>query len=191
MTNRAHAVEALLQRGETVVWTGAPQGMLFLSRRQGAAIAFSLIWWMITLFIAWSMRAFANSPLLIAIGLIVVIGAVQDSWRTGKWLVDRIGEHYALTDRRVLVIGWKGGLKAEVSLLTAQAFHAVPPTGARGTILLGEDAPLFAPGKGRALRINPDEDAPRLSDVARHLALLELIRTTAAAWEVRWTTEEG
>lgn len=183
---RAAAVQALLKPGETVVWTGAPQGQLFLSRRQGAAIAFSLVWWLVLLSAAWSMRAFADSPLLIVIGLFVAIGALQDSWRTGKWLAGRIGEHYALTDRRVLVLDRKGGLKAEVGLLTAHPFCAAPATGARGAILLGEDAPLVDLTQGRVLRINPEEDAPRLSDLVGHLAVLELIRTTAAAWEAQW-----
>lgn len=191
VTNGTRAVEALLQPGETIVWTGAPLGRLFLSRRQKAAIAFSLGWWLILLVVGWSLRAFAESPLLIAIGLFFIIGAAQDSWRTGKWLARRFGEHYALTDRRVLAVDRKGGLSAEASLLAAHAFRAVPATGDRGAILLGEDAPLFAFGQGRPLRINPDEDAPRLSDVAGHLALLELIRTTAAAWETRWAAEEG
>lgn len=183
---RAAAVQALLKPGETVVWTGAPQGQLFLSRRQGAAIVFNLIWWLILLSAAWSMRAFAESPLLIVIGLFVAIGALQDSWRTGRWLFGRIGEHYALTDRRVLVLDRKGGARAEVGLLTAPPFRAAPATGARGAILLGEDAPLIDLTRGRVLRINPEEDAPQLSDVVGHLAVLELIRKTAAAWEVQW-----
>ena len=183
---RAAAVEALLKPGETVVWTGAPRGWPLLSRRQKAAILFSLAWWSGLLFTAWSARAFAGSPLLIVLGLFVAIGAAQDSWRTGKWLAGRIGEHYALTDRRVLVLDRKGGLKAEVGLLSAHPFRAVPAAGVRGAILLGEDAPLFVPTQGRAIRINPDEDAPRLSDVTEHLAVLALIRKTAAAWEVRW-----
>ena len=188
---RAAAVRALLQPGETVVWTGASQGRLFLSRRQGAAIAFSLLWLASLLFVGWSMRAFADSPLLIVFGVFVGIGVLQDSWRTGRWLLGRIGEHYTLTDRRVLVLDRKGGLKAEASLLTAHQFRAVPATGARGTILLGEDQPLIDLTQGRVLRVNPDEDAPRLSDVTGHMAVLELIQTTAAAWEVRWTAEQG
>lgn len=183
---RAAAVQARLQSGETVIWTGVPRGRLFLSQRQKAAILFSLGWWLILLFTAWSMRAFAESPLLIVLGLFVAIGAAQDSWRTGKWLFGRIGEHYALTDRRVLVLDRKGGLKAEAGLLSAHQFRAVPATGVRGTILLGEDQPLFVPTQGRAVRINPEEDAPRLSDLVGHLAVLELFRTTAAAWEVQW-----
>jgi len=178
---RAAAVQAQLNPGETAVWTGVPQGWLFLSRRQGAAIAFNLVWWLILLSAAWAMRAFAGSPLLIAVALFMVIGAMQDSWRTGRWLFGRIGEHYALTDRRVLVLDRKGGLKAEVGLLSAHPFRAVPATGVRGTILLGEDAPLVDLTRGRVLRINPDEDAPRLSDVMEHLTVLELIRKTAAA----------
>lgn len=188
---RTAAIQARLQAGETIVWTGAPHGRLFLSRRQGAAIAFTLAWWLIILFVGWSARAFAGSPLLIAVGVFVGIGALQDSWRTGRWLVGRIGEHYALTDRRVLVLDRKGGLKAEASLLTAHQFRAVPATGARGTILLGQDQPLVDLTQGRALRVNPDEDAPRLSDVMGHLAVLELIRKTAAAWEVQWSAGEG
>lgn len=190
---RTVAVQALLQPGETIVWTGASQGRLFLSRRQGAAIAFNLAWWLIVLCVGWSARAFAGSPLLIVIGIFVVIGAMQDSWRTVRWLLGRIGEHYALTDRRVLVLDRKGGLRAEASLLSADLFHAVPTTGVRGTILLGEDAPLFV-AAGRPLRVNPDEDAPRLSDVMGHLAVLEMIGKTAAAWEARWAgtdTEPG
>jgi hypothetical protein len=86
----------------------------------------------------------------------------------------------------VLVLDRKGGLKAEVSLLSAHGFRAAPATGARGTILLGEDQPLFAPGQGRPLRINPDEDAPRLSDLVGHLAVLAVIHTTAADREAQW-----
>lgn len=188
---RSAGIQALLQPGETVVWTGAPQGLPSLSRRQGAAVAFNLAWWASLLFVGWSMRAFAGSPLLIALGVFVGIGALQDSWRTGRWLAGRIGVHYALTDRRVLVLDRKGGLKAEASLLTVHAFRAAPATGARGTILLGEDPPLIDLTQGRALRVNPDEDAPRLSDVMGHLAVLDLIRTTAAAWEVRWAAEQA
>jgi hypothetical protein len=81
---RAGAIQALLQPGETVVWTGAPQGSLFLSRRQGAAIAFTLSWWLVVLLLGWTARAFADSPLMIVIGLIVLIGVMQDSWRTGR-----------------------------------------------------------------------------------------------------------
>lgn len=190
---RAAAVQARLQSGETVIWTGVPRGRPFLSRRQGAAILFSLGWWWCLLMAAWAARAHADSPLLITVGVFVVIGALQQSWRTGGWLFGRIGEHYALTDRRVLVLGRKGELKAEVGLLSAHAFRAAPGTGVRGTILLGEDLPLFVPTRGRPLRINPEEDAPRLSDLVGHLAVLELIRETASAWEVQWagTSDEA
>lgn len=186
----AASIQALLQPGEVVVWTGVPKGPLFLSRRQGAAIAFGLVWWLALLWLGWTFRTFGDSPLLIVIGLVMLIGVLQDSWRTGRWLAGRIGEHYALTDRRVLVLDRGGRLRAEAGLLSAHAFRAAPPAGPRGAILLAEDAPLFSPTQTRALRLNPDEDAPRLSELVGHLAVFDLIRKTAAAWETRWAQSD-
>jgi hypothetical protein len=183
------AARGLLQPGETIVWTGAPQGLLFLSRRQGAAVTFNLVWWLIMLLIAASAWAMRDSPLVIVLMLIFLIGVLQDSWRTGRWLVRRIGETYALTDRRVLVIERSGKLRAEAGLLSAHGFHAAPPSGARGAIMLGDDQPLWSATSGRRLRLNPDEDAPRLSGQIGHLALLDLIRRTAADNEIRWAAE--
>lgn len=185
----ANAARSLLQPGETIVWTGAPHSLLFLSRRQGAAVAFNLVWWLMMLVIAASAWAMRDSPLVIVLGIIFVIGVLQDSWRTGRWLARRVGESYALTDRRVLVIERSGALRAEVGLLSAHQFRAAPPSGERGAILLGEDQPLWSPSKGRRLMLNPDEDAPRLSGQIGHLALLDLIRRTAADYESRWAAE--
>lgn len=180
---------ALLQPGEKIVWTGAPQSLLFLSRRQGAAVAFNLVWWLIMLLVGasgWSMR---ESPIVIVVGVILLIGALQDSWRTGRWLARRIGETYALTDRRVLILERSGRLRAEAGLLRAHEFRAAPPSGMQGAILLGDDQPLWSFMSGRRLKLNPDEDAPRLSGQIGHLALLDLIRRTAADHESRWMAE--
>jgi hypothetical protein len=183
------AARGLLQPGETIVWTGAPHGLLHLSRRQGAAVAFNLVWWLILLLISASVWAMRDSPLVIVLVLIFLIGVLQDSWRTGLWLVRRIGETYALTDGRVLVIERSGRLRSEAGLLGVHRFRAEPPSGERGTILLGEDQPLWAPASGRRLRLNPEDDAPRFSGQVGHLALLELIRRTAADYEIRWAAE--
>jgi hypothetical protein len=183
------AAHGLLQPGETIVWTGAPQGLLFLSRRQGAAVTFNLVWWLILLLIAASAWAMRDSPLVIVLMLIFLIGVIQDSWRTGRWLVRRIGETYALTDRRLLVIERSGKLRAEAGLLSAQGFHAAPPSGPRGAIMLGDDLPLWSATSGRRLKLNPDDDAPRLSGQIGHLALLDLIRRTAADYETRWAAK--
>ena len=182
------AARGLLQPGERIVWTGAPHALLFLSRRQGAAVAFNLFWWLILLLIGASVWAMRDSPLVIVLGVIFVIGVLQDSWRTGRWLARRIGETYALTDRRVLVIERSGAPRAEAGLLSAHQFRAAPPSGELGTILLGDDQPLWAPANGR-LKLNPEEDAPRFSGQIGHLALLDLIRRTAADYEIRWAAE--
>lgn len=199
MTPQA-ALRNLLKPGEKVIWTGAPGSMQFLSRRQGAAIAFNLIWWLIMLWLgawAWAMR---DSPMIIVLGVVFLIGVLQDSWRTGRWLARRIGETYALTDRRVLIIERSGKLRAEAGLLSPHPFRAEPPSGKRGAILLGDDQPLWSflnarPGDGqtilsvtnhRSLKLNPDDDAPRLSGLVGHLAVLDLIHRTAADYEARW-----
>jgi len=194
------ATRHLLQPGEKVIWTGSPTTLQFLSRRQGAAIAFNLAWWLIMLWLgawAWAMR---DSPLVIVLGIVFLIGVLQDSWRTGRWLARRFGETYALTDRRVLIIERSGKLRAEAGLLSLHPFRAEPPSGGRGTIMLGDDQPLWSflsarPGDGqtvlsvtnhRNLKLNPDDDAPRLSGLIGHLAILDLIRRTAADYEARW-----
>lgn len=195
-----NAARSLLQPGERIVWTGAPHSLRFLSRRQGAAIAFNLVWWLIMLLVgasAWSMR---ESPIVIVVGVILLIGVLQDSWRTGRWLARRIGETYALTDRRVLIIERSGKLRAQAGLLTAHQFRAAPPSGEQGAILLDDDQPLWGPRRSRPedgrtlqalntnwnLKLGPDEDAPRLSGQVGHLALLDLIRRTAADYEACW-----
>jgi hypothetical protein len=194
------AARRLLQPGETIVWTGAPHSLQFLSRRQGAAMAFNLAWWLLMLLVgvsAWSMR---GSPIVIVVAVILLIGVLQDSWRTGGWLARRIGETYALTDRRVLIIERSGKLRAQAGLLTAHRFRAAPPSGEQGAILLDDDQPLWGLGRSRPedgqtlqalntnpnLKLGPDEDAPRLSGQVGHLALLDLIRRTAADYETRW-----
>lgn len=179
----------LLHPGEKIIWTGAPQSLQFLSRRQGAAIVFNLAWWLIMLLVGASAWAMRESPIVIVIGIILLIGVLQDSWRTGRWLARRIGETYALTDRRVLIIERSGKLRAEAGLLSAHVFRAAPPSGEQGAILLGDDQPLWSPSSGRRLKLNPDEDAPRLSGQIGHLALLDLIRRTAADYEIRWAAE--
>ncbi|MDO9586708.1 MAG: hypothetical protein Q7J13_02130 [Brevundimonas sp.] len=184
-----NAARGLLQPGEKIVWTGAPHALLFLSRRQGAAVAFNLVWWLILLLAGASAWAMRDSPLVIVIGGIFLIGVLQDSWRTGRWLVRRVGETYALTDRRVLVIERSGRLRAEAGLLSAHRFRAAPPSGERGAVVLGDDQPLWSPSTGRRLKLNPDEDALRFSGQIGHLALLDLIRRTAADYEVRWAAE--
>jgi hypothetical protein len=158
----------------------------FLSRRQGAAVVFNLVWWLIVLLVGASAWAMRESPIVIVVGIVVVIGALQDSWRTGRWLARRIGETYALTDRRVLIIERSGKLRAEAGLLSAHQFRAVPPSGEQGSILLGDDQPLWAVATGGRVKLSPEEDAPRLSGQIGHLALLELIRQTAADYETRW-----
>ena len=184
-----NAARGLLQPGEKIVWTGAPHALLFLSRRQGAAVAFNLFWWLILLLAAASVWAMRDSPLVIVLGVIFLIGVLQDAWRTGSWLARRVGETYALTDRRVLVIERSGALRAEAGLLSAHQFRAAPPSGEQGTILLGDDQPLWALASGRRLKLNPEEDAPRFSGQIGHLALLDLIRRTAADYEIRWAAE--
>lgn len=179
----------LLQPGETVIWTGSPQSLQFLSRRQGAAIVFNLVWWLIMLLVGASAWAMRDSPMVIVLGIVFLIGVLQDSWRTGRWLARRIGETYALTDRRVLIIERTGRLRAAAGLLTAHQFRAAPSSGEQGAILLGDDQPLWSLGNGRSLKLNPDEDAPRLSSQVGHLALLDLIRRTAADYEIRWMAE--
>lgn len=186
MTRTSAGVGRLLAPGEHLVWTGAPATFLFVSRRQGAAIAFNLVWWLIMLLVGASAWALRDSPLVIVIGIFLLIGVLQDSWRTGRWLARRIGETYALTDRRVLVIERSGKLRAEAGLLAAHGFRAAPPSGVQGAILLGEDRPLWTPAGGRSLNLNPEQDAPRLSGQIGHLALLDLIRRTAADYEARW-----
>lgn len=190
----------LLRPGEKIVWTGAPHSLQFLSRRQGAAIAFNLVWWLILLLVGASAWAMRESPIVIVLGIVFLIGVLQDSWRTGRWLARRIGETYALTDRRVLIIERSGKLRAQAGLLTAHQFRAVPPSGEQGAILLDDDQPLWGLGRSRPedgrtlqalntsrnLKLGPDEDAPRLSGQVRHLALLDLIRRTAADYETRW-----
>ena len=188
------AARRLLQPGERIVWAGAPHSLQFLSRRQGAAIAFNLAWWLLMLLVgvsAWSMR---GSPIVIVVAVILLIGVLQDSWRTGRWLARRIGETYALTDRRVLIIERSGMLRAQAGLLTAHQFRAAPPSGEQGAILLDDDQPLWGLGRSRPedgrtlqalntnwnLKLGPEEDAPRLSGQVGHLALLDLIRRTAA-----------
>ena len=179
-------IDSLLKAGETVLWTGGPHGALFLSRRQGAALAFNLVWWALCVMIgAWAITM-RDSPIVIVLMLVILIGVLQDTWRTGRWIARRIGERYVLTDQRILVVEGSGRLRSECGLLSVHRFRAAPPAGPRGAILLGEDAPVFAPFKARWLRLNPDEDAPRLSDLVGHVAVLELIQRTAAVWETRW-----
>lgn len=195
------AVRDLLQPGERVIWTGAPHSLQFLSRRQGSAIVFNLVWWLIMLLVGASVWGLRESPIVIVVGIVLLIGVLQDSWRTGRWLVRRIGETYALTDRRVLIIERSGKLRAQAGLLSAHQFRAEPPSGEQGAILLGDDEPLWGFGRSRPedgrtlqaltttsrnLKLSPDEDAPRLSGQIGHLALLDLIRRTAADYETRW-----
>lgn len=198
-----NAARGLLQPGEKIVWTGSPHSLQFLSRRQGAAVAFNLVWWLITLLIGASVWAMRDSPLVIVLGVVFLIGVIQDSWRTGRWLARRIGETYVLTDRRVLIIERSGKLRAEAGLLSAHQFRAAPPSGEQGAILLDDDQPLWGlrrsrPEDGRTLqalntsrnlKLGPDEDAPRLSGQVGHLALLDLIRRTAADYETCWMAE--
>lgn len=183
------SIGPLLEPDEHVVWAGRSGTHLFLSRRQGAALAFNILWWLIILSAATSLWGFRDSPLVLVVGLIFAIGALQDSWRTGRWLLRRWGERYVLTDQRVLVIGRSGEIVAHASLLNAHLFRLVTAPGLRGTILLDKDEPLFQTGS--RLDLKPERDAARLSGVEGADALFALIQKTAAEREVEWTASAG
>ena len=184
-------VGPLLEPGEPIVWQGAPGSMYFLSHRQIAAIATSLIsaavfYWIATVF--WALQPGA---IMVAVLIFVGSGIAWSFWILGRWLLRRIGEHYALTDRRVLIIGRDGRLRAEFSLLSAHLIRLVPAPGLRGTIILGSDKPLMRFSGRVSVDTNPRSDAPRLSAIEGADMLLDLIMRTAATREREWSDGSG
>ncbi len=181
----------LLEAGEGLVWSGRPGTGFYASQRQMAALAFTTLWWLGLLVIGWQAWGLRDSPLVLVVGGVLLIGALQDSWRTGLWLLRRWGEQYVLTDRRVFIIGRGDRIRADVSLLTAHTFHCVAAPGGRGTIVLGPDRPIFSPASGRRLDLNPEADAPRLSGLEKAEQVFTLLMKTAAEREARWAASAG
>ncbi len=180
------SVGHLLGAGEGLVWSGRPGTGFYASQRQIAALAFTTVWWLVLLVIGWEAWGLRDSPLVLVVGGILLIGALQDSWRTGRWLLRRWGEQYVITDRRVLIVGRDDRIRADVSLLTAHTFHWVAAPGWRGTIVLGPDQPIFSLASGRRLDLNPQADAPRLSGLDKAEQVFTLLMKTAAEREAQW-----
>jgi hypothetical protein len=147
----ASQFQGRLLKGEKVVWWGQPKRGLLFTRRDWLLVPFSLFWAGFIVF--WETNVLrANGatfmklwgvPFML-IGIYLVVGRyVVDAWV-------RRGTHYALTNRRVLILR-----SAPFSRFVALSLDQLPSTNltehgrGRGTIRFGADVPLWG-GRGFA-----------------------------------------
>ena len=167
------------------MWSGAPGTMLFLSRRQAVSLAILGVNALVIALLALLFLAgWGQAAGLVA--LLLTIPFALDCWRFRNWLILRIGERYALTDRHLLVINGDGSLRSATGLLSVPPFRLTGASGTRSTIILGIDGPLWTPESGLRMKLKPSEDAPRFSGLDDGPAVLALIVKTAAEYEAGW-----
>ncbi|WP_417232939.1 hypothetical protein [Brevundimonas sp.] len=180
-------VGALLEPGEHLVWSGAPGARLFLSRRQAVAAAFLVLHGALALLLVLTVQGlFGFGPVTVGAVALAGLSLVVQGWRFWTWWSRRFGEHYVLTDSRVLVVERDGTLRSETSLLKAHLFRLSASLGGGSTVVLGQDEPLWTPPSSRSLNLKPAADAPRLSGLDDGGKVFALIRKTAEARERFW-----
>jgi len=140
MTDTAFAGRLL--RGERLLWTGQPAKGLLLRAQDALLIPFSLVWCGIPLFGLLNGTTAAKAGLFVVIpALFVAVGLYLVF---GRFLVDawlRAATHYAVTDRRILILrqGAFGSFTA-VDLALLPSLNLKERSDGRGTIRFGQQA---------------------------------------------------
>ncbi len=137
-----------LEPGERVLWTGFPRQGIAFSSQDIFMIPFSLMWGGFAIF--WEATVFdsGKGPLLfelwgvpfVLIGLYIIFGRFFADAAT------RARTIYALTDRRVLILGglWKTSIRS-LELAGMSEINLTESQNDRGTIVFGPP-PTFASG---------------------------------------------
>ena len=168
-----------LLAGEKVLWSGRPWQGLMLTRRDALMIPFSLVWGGFAIF--WESNVVSmKAPLVfklfgipfVVIGLFLIFGRLP----LDAWLRSRI--HYALTDRRALILrdGAWGSFKA-LALDRLPETALLEGANGRGTIRFGAQA-TFRSGYGNGAgfwvpALDPTAQFLRIDDVRRVFAILQ------------------
>lgn len=164
---------------ETIRWSGQPaQGIVFRARDL-FVVPFSILWCGFLIF--WESMAVRGGPSFfviwgipfIAVGLYMVVG------RFFADAIARARTHYALTERRALILG---GLfttsLTSVDLSTLSELHYKPGSDGRGTIVFGPDTGGTAFGFGRRYSVASPEFF-RVPEAATAYALIQRQRASA------------
>ena len=168
-----------LLAGEKVLWSGRPRQGLMLTARDALMIPFSLMWGGFAIFWETSVVA-GRAPLVfklfgipfVVIGLFLIFGRLPlDAWLRGRI-------HYALTDRRVLILR-DGPWSSFKALALDRLPEATLLEGAngRGTIRFGPQATLRGGyGNGAGIwvpALDPTAQFLGIGDVRRVFAMLQ------------------
>ncbi|MEW6411426.1 MAG: hypothetical protein AB1483_03015 [Candidatus Zixiibacteriota bacterium] len=133
-------INAQLNPGERILWTGHPRGGLVFRGSDIPFTLFGIIWLSFVLTAAFNALTFEEIPIpvlvvlvpFLAIGLyIVLFRFLHDAWRRSR-------TYYSLTDRRVIIVtGWFKLEVMSLSLRTLPGMSLSEKSDGSGTIQLG------------------------------------------------------
>jgi hypothetical protein len=156
-----------LLTGERLIWTGRPKQGLTVTAREIPEILFSLAWFGFTIYwevkavshgAPWTMQLFGVPFVLI--GFYFVIGRRWfDAWLRGS-------THYAITDRRILIVR-EGAFAKFTGLSRANLpqVDLVEHRDGRGTVRFGQVAVSSKPSG------ESDDDGPARTDTPKFIAI--------------------
>lgn len=181
-----------LLKGETIVWSGRPRQGIMLTGRDLFLIPFSLLWGGFAIF--WeasvlSTKAAAFMSLFgvpfVVIGLLLIFGRLP----IDAWLRRRL--HYALTDRRILIL--REGPWSSFEAIALDRLPDVTLTESshgRGTIRFGREASGNRYGNGAGYWVPALDPTPQLlgiDDARRVFAMVQERpqATASTTWRAR------
>jgi hypothetical protein len=135
-----------LLSGERVVWRGRPKQGFMLTSRDVFLIPMSLVWCGFIIFWESNVLRTPNAPLFMALfgGVFLLVGLYLI---LGRFFVDawiRTGMHYALTDRRILILRSRPSVKLQSLSLDRLPEATLSETASgRGSIRFGAPAAIW------------------------------------------------
>ena len=168
-----------LTTGEQVIWSGKPAGGLFFRAQDIFVVPFTLIWLIFAVGMSAGAASFLGASVfsLLFVGFFLGIGLFM---LIGRFLLDmwlRRRTHYALTDRRILILRTGPFPRA-----TSIGLNAIPEaqlrllSGGRGTIRFGQPPS----GAGNTGSMVPALDAtPEFLDIHDASKVYDLVQETA------------
>ncbi len=173
----SEAITSRLLRGERIVWSGRPGQGLILVPRDLILIPFSLAWCGFAVF--WTVEATSSGApgffdlwggMFVCVGLYCVFGRFAfDAWI-------RRGIHYAVTDRRVLIVRSRPFPKFTAIAIDPRSDISLDERShGRGTIRFGEKtSPWNNPGMGGwAPALDPTPQFIVIDDARRVFDLIQ------------------
>lgn len=178
---RDRKLKALLEPGETLLWSGRSTFHVYLTGPQRALLGFFLLapgcLWFLGFAAtrgdedAWGMAG--------VFCLALMVFAAKPVWA----FVRSLGEVYGITDQRVMIVDAFGRLHHVVDLMEAPGFYLAPRRTRRGTVLLAADPGWWS----QEMRPQPYVEIPRLRGVEDPEGVIALMEAQyplrrAVAW---------